>query len=217
MPVHSRSIRRNWNGGLDLSSTCDLTSFVLVFPPDDKENGLYHILPFFWLPEDTLKDRVRRDHVPYDIWNRQGYINVTPGNVVDYGYIRKTINELGEKYRIHEIAFDRWNAEHIAQELDDDGYTLCKYGQGFKDMSPAAKDLMRLTLQKRLAHGGHPVLRWNMDNITIKMDEAENIKPDKARSTEKIDGAVATMMALERAVVAYDPSSVYDTRGLVTL
>ena len=217
-PVDPKELEgRDCYGGLDLSSTCDLTSFVLVFPPDDKENGLYHILPFFWLPEDTLKDRVRRDHVPYDIWNRQGYINVTPGNVVDYGYIRKTINELGEKYRIHEIAFDRWNAEHIAQELDDDGYTLCKYGQGFKDMSPAAKDLMRLTLQKRLAHGGHPVLRWNMDNITIKMDEAENIKPDKARSTEKIDGAVATMMALERAVVAYDPSSVYDTRGLVTL
>lgn len=208
---------RDCYGGLDLSSTCDLTCFSLVFPPEDKETGLYYIMPFFWLPEDTLMERVRRDHVPYDVWRRQGFINLTPGNVVDYGNVRKQINLLGERYRINEIAFDRWNAEHIAQELDDDGFLLVKYGQGFKDMSPAAKDLMRLTLQKRLAHGGHPVLRWNMDNITIKMDEAENIKPDKAKSTEKIDGAVATMMALERAVVAYDPTSVYDTRGLLTI
>ncbi len=218
IPVDPKALEgRECFGGLDLSSTCDLTSFSLVFPPDDKEEGIYYILPFFWLPEDTLSLRVRRDHVPYDIWKRQGYIETTEGNVVHYGHIRKFINELGERYNIKEIAFDRWNSEHLAQELDDDGFLLVKYGQGFKDMSPAAKDLMRLTLQKRLAHGGHPVLRWNMDNITIKMDEAENIKPDKSRSTEKIDGAVATMMALERAIVAYNPTSVYDERGLLTL
>ena len=116
-------------GGLDLSSTCDLTCFSLVFPPEDKETGLYYIMPFFWLPEDTLMERVRRDHVLYDVWRRQGFINLTPGNVVDYGNVRKQINLLGERYRINEIAFDRWNAEHIAQELDDDGFLLVKYGQ----------------------------------------------------------------------------------------
>ena len=205
-------------GGLDLSSTSDLTAFVLVFPPYDDEEP-YYILPFFWLPEETLPIRVNRDHVPYDVWERQGYIQTTEGNVVHYGYIEKYIERLGEKYNIREIAFDRWGAVQMVQNLEGMGFTVVPMGQGFASMSPPTKELMKLTLEKKLAHGGHPVLRWNMDNIFIRTDPAGNIKADKAKSTEKIDGAVATIMALDRAIRCCNEisESVYDTRGLLFL
>ena len=203
-------------GGLDLSSTSDLTAFVLVFPPEDDEEP-YYILPFFWLPEETLPIRVNRDHVPYDVWERQGYIQTTEGNVVHYGYIEKYIERLGEKYNIREIAFDRWGAVQMVQNLEGMGFTVVPMGQGFASMSPPTKELMKLTLEKKLAHGGHPVLRWNMDNIYIRTDPAGNIKADKAKSTEKIDGAVATIMALDRAIRCGNDTSesVYDSRGLL--
>ena len=203
-------------GGLDLSSTSDLTAFVLVFPPEDDEEP-YYILPYFWLPEETLPVRVNRDHVPYDVWERQGFIQTTEGNVVHYGYIEKYIERLGEKYNIREIAFDRWGAVQMVQNLEEMGFTVVPMGQGFASMSPPTKELMKLTLEKKLAHGGHPVLRWNMDNIFIRTDPAGNIKADKAKSTEKIDGAVATIMALDRAIrCGNDKSeSVYDSRGLL--
>ena len=203
-------------GGLDLSSTSDLTAFVLVFPPYDDEEP-YYILPFFWLPEETLPLRVNRDHVPYDVWERQGYIQTTEGNVVHYAFIEKYIERLGEKYNIREIAFDRWGAVQMVQNLEGMGFTVVPMGQGFASMSPPTKELMKLTLEKKLAHGGHPVLRWNMDNIFIRTDPAGNIKADKAKSTEKIDGAVATIMALDRAIRCGNDTSesIYDRRGLV--
>ena len=203
-------------GGLDLSSTTDITAFVLVFPPQD-EDDKYIILPYFWVPEDTLDLRVRRDHVPYDVWERKGYLQTTEGNVVHYGYIEKFIERLGERFNIREIAFDRWGAVQMVQNLDGLGFTVVPFGQGFKDMSPPTKELMKLVLEQRIAHGGHPVLRWNMDNIFIRTDPAGNIKADKEKSTEKIDGAVATIMALDRAIRCgnYAGKSVYDTRGLL--
>lgn len=203
-------------GGLDLSSTTDITAFVLVFPPLDEEDK-YIILPYFWIPEDTLDLRVKRDHVPYDIWERQGYLQTTEGNVVHYGYIEKFIEELGKKFNIREIAFDRWGAVQMVQNLESMGFTVVPFGQGFKDMSPPTKELMKLTLEQKIAHGGHPVLRWNMDNIFIRTDPAGNIKADKEKSTEKIDGAVATIMALDRAIRCGNDTSesVYDTRGLL--
>ena len=202
-------------GGLDLSSTTDLTSFVLVFPPLD-EDDKYIILPYFWVPEETLDLRVRRDHVPYDVWERQGHLMTTEGNVVHYGYIEKFIEKLGEKFNIREIAFDRWGAVMLTQHLEELGFTVVPMGQGFASMSPPTKELMKLTLEKKLAHSGHPVLRWNMDNIFIRQDPAGNIKADKAKSTEKIDGAIATIMALDRAIRNQgDNSSVYDERGII--
>ena len=203
-------------GGLDLSSTTDLTSFCLVFPPED-EYEPYYILPYFWLPEDTLPLRVNRDHVPYDLWERQGFIQTTEGNVVHYGFIEKFIEKLGEVYNIREIAFDRWGAVQMVQNLEGMGFTVVPMGQGFASMSPPTKELMKLTLEKKLAHGGHPVLRWNMDNIFIRTDPAGNIKADKAKSTEKIDGAIACIMALDRAIRCGNDTSesVYDTRGLL--
>lgn len=203
-------------GGLDLSSTTDMTAFVLVFPPIDEEDK-FVILPFFWIPEDTLELRVRRDHVPYDIWQKQGFIQTTEGNVVHYGYIENFIEQLGEKFNIREIAFDRWGAVQMVQNLEGMGYTVVPFGQGFKDMSPPTKELMKLTLEEKIAHGGHPVLRWNMDNIFIRRDPAGNIKADKEKSTEKIDGAIATIMALDRAIRCGNTNteSVYDSRGLL--
>jgi phage terminase large subunit-like protein len=164
---------RECYGGLDLSSSIDITAFVLVFPPipeDDK----YYVLPFFWIPEENMQQRVRRDRVPYDIWAREGHLKTTEGNVIHYGF------------------------------------TVVPFGQGYRDMSPPTKELMKLVLEKRIAHGGHPVLSWMMDNIHIRTDPAGNIKPDKEKSTEKIDGAVAMIMALDRAIrnegSKYDPN-----------
>jgi len=203
-------------GGLDLSSTTDITAFVLVFPPLDEEDK-YYILPYFWIPEETIDLRVRRDHVPYDLWERQGTLMTTEGNVVHYGYIEKFIEQLGERFNIREIAFDRWGAVQMVQNLEGMGFTVVPFGQGFKDMSPPTKELMKLVLEEKIAHGGHPVLRWMMDNIYIRTDPAGNIKADKEKSTEKIDGAIATIMGLDRAIRCGNDTgaSVYDSRGLL--
>lgn len=203
-------------GGLDLSSTTDITAFVLVFPPLDNEDK-YIILPYFWIPEDNLTLRVNRDHVPYDVWERHGYLQTTEGNVVHYGFIEQFIERLGERFNIREIAFDRWGAVQMVQNLEGMGFTVVPFGQGFKDMSPPTKELMKLVLEQKIAHGGHPVLRWNMDNIYIRTDPAGNIKADKEKSTEKIDGAVATIMALDRAIRCGNDhgASVYDERGIL--
>lgn len=216
-PVDLDSLRgRECFAGLDLSSTTDITAFVLVFPPrtDDER---FIVLPYFWIPDDNLKVRVRRDHVPYDIWEQQGYIKTTEGNVVHYGFIEAFIEELGTKYNIKKIAFDRWGAVQMVQNLEGMGFTVVPFGQGYKDMSPASKELMKITLEKRIVHGGNPVLRWMMDNIFVKTDPAGNIKPDKEKSTERIDGAVALIMALDRAIRNENRESVYDGRGILIL
>ena len=202
--------------GLDLSSTSDLTALVLVFPPTSEDEP-YIALPFFWLPEETLSLRVRRDHVPYDQWAKRGFIQTTEGNVVHYGFIERFICELGEYYDIREIAHDRWNATMMVQTLEDDGFTMVPFGQGFKDMSPPTKELMRIVLEHKLCHGGHPVLRWNMDNAYVRTDPAGNLKLDKEKSTEKVDGAVALVMALDRAMKNQGGDSVYNHRGLIVL
>lgn len=202
--------------GLDLSSTSDLTALVLVFPPTSEDEP-YIALPFFWLPEETLSLRVRRDHVPYDQWAKRGFIQTTEGNVVHYGFIERFICELGERYDIREIAHDRWNATMMVQTLEDDGFTMAPFGQGFKDMSPPTKELMRIVLEHKLCHGGHPVLRWNMDNAYVRTDPAGNLKLDKEKSTEKVDGAVALVMALDRAMKNQGGDSVYNHRGLLIL
>ncbi|RXM74061.1 terminase large subunit [Clostridium tetani] len=208
---------RECYGGLDLSSTNDITAFVLIFPPipnDDK----YYVIPYFWIPEENLKLRVRRDHVPYDIWKKQGFLNTTEGNVIHYAFIENFIEELGKKFNIKEIAFDRWGAVQMVQNLEGLGFTVVPFGQGYKDMSPPTKELMKLTLEQKIAHGGHPALSWMMDNIYVRTDPAGNIKPDKEKSTEKIDGAVALIMALDRSIRNGGiGGSVYDERGILIL
>ncbi len=207
---------RECYGGLDLSSSIDITAFVLVFPPrDDTER--YVFLPYFWIPEENMARRVRRDHVPYDVWEKQGFLETTEGDVIHYGFIESFIEDLGKRFHIKEIAFDRWGAVQMVQNLEGLGFTVVPFGQGFKDMSPPTKRLMELVLERNVAHGGHPVLRWMMDNIFVRTDPAGNIKPDKEKSTEKIDGAVAAVMALDRAVRnGGSTGSVYDERGILS-
>lgn len=208
-------IGRECYAGLDLSSTSDITAFVMVFPPRNSEEK-YMILPYFWIPEDNMKLRVRRDHVPYDVWEQRGFLNTTEGNVIHYDFIEKFIDDLGNKYHIKQIAFDRWGATQMVQDLEGMGFEVVPFGQGYKDMSPPTKELMKLTFEKKIAHGGHPALRWMLDNVFVRQDPAGNIKMDKQKSTEKIDGAIALVMALDRAIRnEVNTASIYDERGIL--
>jgi len=153
--------------------------------------------------------------VPYDVWAREGLIHTTPGNVTDYDAIRAFIGELARKYRIEEIAYDRWNASQLVTQLTEDGATLVDMGQGFASMSAPSKELEKLILGRMLRHGGHPVLRWMMSNVAVVQDAAGNIKPAKDKSAEKIDGVVALIMAIARAVVSIEGGpSIYETEGI---
>ncbi|CYV42090.1 terminase large subunit [Streptococcus suis] len=216
-PIKYESLKgRSCYAGLDLSSTSDITAFVLVFPPRFEEEN-YIVLPFFWLPEDTLELRCRRDHVLYDIWERQGYIKTTEGNVVHYGFIEKFIEDLSEIYHIKEIAYDRWNATQMVQNLEGMGLTMVPFGQGYKDMSPPSKELYKLMMEGKIQHGGHPVLKWMGQNVVMRQDPAGNIKPDKEKSVEKIDGIVSLIMGLDRCIRHQtDGGSVYDERGILS-
>ncbi|WP_449461062.1 terminase large subunit [Streptococcus suis] len=216
-PIQYDSLKgRSCYAGLDLSSTSDITAFVLVFPPRFEEEN-YVVLPFFWLPEDTLELRCRRDHVLYDVWERQGYIKTTEGNVVHYGFIEKFIEDLSEIYHIKEIAYDRWNATQMVQNLEGMGLTMVPFGQGYKDMSPPSKEFYKLMMEGKIQHGGHPVLKWMGQNVVMRQDPAGNIKPDKEKSVEKIDGIVALIMGLDRCIRHQnDEGSVYDERGILS-
>lgn len=207
---------RDCYGGLDLSSTGDITALVLMFPPRD-EDEKYILLPFFWVPEETIPQRVKAASVPYDIWEKQGFLLSTEGNVIHYDFIEKFINDLAEKYHICEIAVDRWNATQMIQNLEGDGFTMVPFGQGFASMSGPTKDFYRLLMEGQIIHGGHPVLRWMAGNVVVDTDPAGNIKVTKAKSKEKIDGIVAAIMALDRCIrnQTEPQGSVYDERGLL--
>lgn len=206
---------RDCYAGLDLSSTGDITALVLIFPPRD-ENEKYVLLPYFWIPEETIPRRVKANSVPYDIWEKQGYIMSTEGNVIHYDFIEKFIMYLSEKYHILEIAVDRWNATQMIQNLEGEGFTIIPFGQGFSSMSAPTKEFYRLLMDGRIIHGGNPVLRWMAGNVVIDTDPAGNIKVTKAKSKEKIDGIVAAIMALDRCIRQEGQSgSVYDERGLL--
>jgi len=207
---------RECYGGLDLSSTGDITAFVLMFPPRNEEEK-YILLPFFWVPEETIPQRVKVNSVPYDVWERQGYLMSTEGNVIHYDFIEKFIEELGEKYHILEIAFDRWGATQMVQDLEGMGFTVVPFGQGYSSMSAPTKEFYKILMEGNMVHGGHPVLRWMAGNVVIDTDPAGNIKVTKARSKEKIDGIVAAIMALDRCIrnQVQKQGSVYDERGIL--
>lgn len=210
-PIDVSSLEgRDCYGGLDLSSTGDITAFVLMFPPRD-ETEKYIMLPFFWVPEDTIPIRVRRASVPYDVWYQQGFLNATEGNVIHYGFIEKFIEELGQKYHILEIAYDRWGAVQMTQDLEGMGFTMVPFGQGYASMSPPTKEFYKLLMEGRIQHGGNPVMRWMAGNVVVDTDPAGNIKCTKAKSPEKIDGIVAAIMALDRCIRHEgETGSVYD-------
>lgn len=224
-------------GGLDLSSTTDLSAFLLAFDFDTGEREErdvtpafssrserlawfeavkdgqvtpervevpvyeYVLLPFFWMPEENVRERVERDAVPYDEWIRDGWVKTTLGNIVDYDVIRRDINDLGDRYDIAEIAIDRWNATHITTQLAGDGFTVFWHGQGFASMGQPTRDFEAFVRAKRIRHGAHPTLDWMAGNVAVDYDPAGYPKPNKAKSTERIDGIVAAIMALGRCLV----------------
>ena len=182
-------------GGLDLSNTTDLTAFVLAFPPVDGAEP-WKLLPFFWIPQDNIAERKRRDGVPYDQWSQDGYLTATPGNIVDHGQVIAQVEQLATVFDIQAIAFDRWGSVQVSTRLQDAGLELVAFGQGFASMSPPTKSLEEKIIDGSVIHPSNPVLTWCADNVVVRQDEAENKKPDKARSAERIDGVVAAIMAL---------------------
>jgi phage terminase large subunit-like protein len=189
-------------GGLDLAAVRDLTALVLAWPVAD----LVYVHPWFWIPEDGLQERCRRDNVRYDVWAEQGFVELTPGNVTDWRFVTERIRKLRDQYDIREIGFDRWGARDVISDLEADGLTVVPIGQGFASMNAPCRRLEELVLSGRLRHNGHPVLRWNIDCCTVKPDPAgtciKPVKPDRLKSSKRIDGVVALLMAISRAMQA---------------
>jgi phage terminase large subunit-like protein len=194
LPEHLKG--RTAFAGLDLSSTSDLTAFVLVFPAED---GFIDVVARFWLPEDAIEPRTQ-EGTHYDEWVREGYIEKTDGNVIDYGLVFEQIKQDATDYSIERIAFDRWGAARVVQVLQNIGMTMVQFGQGYQSMNPPMQELERLLLSGKIRHGNNPVLTWMADNVVAHMDPAGNIKPDKEKSKDKIDGIVALIMAIDLAL-----------------
>jgi phage terminase large subunit-like protein len=201
--------------GVDLSSTTDITAVVLAVQFPDRSR--WALLPHFFVPAENIIKRAERDRVPYPLWRDRGLLTATEGNVVDYEVVRRRINELGDDFDIKEIAVDRWNATGIMTQLTNDGFTVVPFGQGFASMSGPSKEFERLLLAKQIAHGGHPILRWMASCVAVQQDAAGNIKPDKAKSSERIDGIVAAVMALGRALIFDSEAGVVSADALLFL
>jgi phage terminase large subunit-like protein len=190
-------------GGLDLSTTTDVTALAWVFPPEH-EDGLWQVLSRYFVPEENLRKRAERDRVPYDLWAAQGFIEATAGNVVDYGAIEQRILADAALFQVREIAYDPWNATHLALRLQDEGAAMVEFRQGFRSMAAPTRELEKLIVSRKLAHGANPVTRWMAANVAVAQDPAGNLKPAKDKSTERIDGIVALIMAIGRAMVAQE-------------
>jgi phage terminase large subunit-like protein len=215
-PVDVAALRgRPCYGGLDLSTTTDLSACAFVFPDGA---GNLDVLAHGWIPEDNLAERERRDRVPYSLWIRQGHITATPGNVIDYAFIRQWIKDAATRHSVREIGYDPYNATQLVIQLQDqDGLTMVPVRQGYLSLSAPTKELLGLVLGRRIRHGANPVLRWAADNVMVTTDAAQNIKPDKEKSTQRIDPIVALIIALERASRAGNATSVYESRGIRTI
>ena len=185
--------------GLDLSTTEDISALVLAFRLDD---GRVAIFPFFWIPEETAAERARAERMPYLDWIKRGLVYATPGNVVDYSRIREKINELAERFDITDLAFDRWNATQLASELADDGLPMTAHNQNFSSLAPPTDAFQRLWMGSLLAHDGNPVLKHQAANVAVKQNTDGFLKPAKDISGDRIDGIVASIMAIGRLVIS---------------
>lgn len=201
--------------GMDLSTTRDLTVIVAVFPDG---SGGFDVLPQFFIPKDNIRERVQRDRVPYDQWAKDGHLVATEGNVVDYKYVRRTIQQWAEEFDVREIAYDPYNATQLVTELsNDDGYEVYRFQPKGVEMTAATKALTKAIQARDLRHDGHPVLRWNIGNATVIGDAEGNSRLSKKVATERMDGAVALAMAVERMGRTPSSGSVYESRGLAVL
>lgn len=205
-------------GGLDLASKIDLAAFVLVFPPIE-DGGLWDVIARFYCPEDGILKRSRVDKVNYHIWEKQGFITSTPGNVIDYDFITKDIFQAAKDFDLREIGYDSWNAQATATDImnelngnnDENGFQMVEMRQGAKTFNEPMKDLLVKVMSEQIRHGGHPVLRWNADNLVVRKDANGNMAPDKEKAVDKIDGMVALCMAWGRAMAKKSaPRSAYE-------
>lgn len=196
-------------GGLDLAATRDLTSFALVWEPI---GGLVYGHAWFWIPEDGLKERCRRDNVPYDLWANEGLIELTPGPVTDWRFVTARVLQIAQKFDIAEVGFDRYGARDTVGELSDAGLKVVDVPQGAITFNAPIRRMEDLVLSRKFRHNGHKVLRWNLDCVTVKPDANANlrpVKPDRLASSKRIDGVVALLMALWRQMCAEDNTISY--------
>lgn len=203
--VDRESLRwRDAFGGADLANTQDVTALAWVVP-DPEQSEVYDVLFRFWIPEERLPDLDQRTAGNASVWVRHGHLELTPGNVTDYEYIRQAVNEDMGFFNVQSLAIDRWNATHLASRLTDDGVPVSLMLQGVAHMSAPTKEFRRLLglgyeeRRPRLRHGNHPVARWMADHFAVDIDASGNVKPSKKRAADKIDGIVALIMALDRA------------------
>lgn len=203
--------------GLDLSSTRDLSAFALAFPVQDK----VYLKVWTWIPAENAKEREDRDKVPYRVWSKDplSQLTLTPGNVIDYAYIKHKILQLAEQYDIKEIRYDRWNATEIILQLADEGLTLVPMGQGYASMTAPCKEFEKRVLEHTLLHDNNPVLNWNVSNVAVMTDPAGNIKTCKPEHKEarKIDAVQASIMALSGVMGRQEEDLIYNTRGILTI
>jgi phage terminase large subunit-like protein len=197
-------------GGLDLASTRDIAAFILYF------SALNYVLPFFFIPEDSVIERSKNENINYDQWVRNGLMIATPGNVIDYNFIKAKMIELCGIYDIKKIAFDRWNSSQMVIDLIEQGLPMDKYGQGYSSMSAPTKELEKKVYAKEINHAGNPVLRWMCSNVMLAGDAAGNIKVDKSKSKEKVDGIVALIMAIGESMTP-EENFIYNERGILTV
>lgn len=204
-------------GGLDLATVTDLAALVLAFDSDEEDH--LDLLCRFWCPEDAITERSKRDRVPYDAWARDGWITPTPGNVIDHNRIREDILELSERHRIQQIAFDPHEATGLSIQLaEEHGLPMIRFPQGTRNMNEPCRTFERLLMSGKLHHGDNPVLRWMASNVALYEDSGGRVRPDKKRSSEKIDGIVAAIIAVGRAAAGPAPEeSVYENRGVLVL
>jgi phage terminase large subunit-like protein len=199
-------------GGLDLANVRDVAAFVLYFP------GSQSTACWFWVPEEVVDDRSRKEGINYRTWVDAGLIRTTPGNAIDHRIIKQDIQEISEKYDIKGIAFDRWGAVEIVRDLLEEGFPMDQFGQGYASMSAPTKELEKMIVSGELQHGGNPVLRWMVSNVMIEEDPAANIKINKKKSREKVDGIVALVMAIGESMTVepvkrsrYEDNPEFDT------
>ena len=205
-------------GAMDLATVGDIACYGRLFPLDD---GMFFFSPKFYVPEENAWNREKKDRVPYITWAKQGYITLTPGNVIDYSYIKKDLEDDWATYDMQVLAFDRWNFEALRQQFAAAGIPVDKmiaFGQGFVSLSAPSKEFEKLVISGKLIHNNNPVLRWMAANVSVEIDAAGNIKPSKKKSSEKIDGIITAVMALGEAITQeVTGESIYETRVLLVL
>ena len=183
-------------GGLDLSTTTDISAFVLVWMVD----GVCYIQPHFWIPEDRIRERSSRDRVPYDVWSQDGSVHVTPGNVIDFSWIESDLLDISSRFSVQAVAFDPFQATQLSTRMLSEGLPMIEVRPTVLNFSEPMKTLEALVLQKKLVHDGDPVLTWMASNVVAHLDVKDNIYPRKERAENKIDGIVALIMAISRAI-----------------